>query len=170
MISKAIAEQTCIATTGGEARQLLAERSFDLVVINAPLADESGIDLACAIVSNSITQVLLVENNEYFETVSPRCEANGVLVVARPIDKTHFRSALTFAKATHDKMKHLHTDKVLLKQKIEDIKIIDRAKCLLISYMGMSELEAHRAIEKQAMDLRATKRVIAEDILKTYEN
>jgi len=51
-----------------------------------------------------------------------------------------------------------------------DIRIIDRAKCLLISYLNMSEQEAHRYIEKQAMDMRLTKRMIAEGIIKTYEN
>jgi len=56
-----------------------------------------------------------------------------------------------------------------LKQKIEDIRIIDRAKCVLISRLNLSEEEAHRAIEKQAMDMRISKRTIAEDILKTYE-
>ena len=57
-----------------------------------------------------------------------------------------------------------------LKQKIEDIRIIDRAKCILISYLGMSEQEAHRYIEKKAMDMRITKRAVAEGILKIYEN
>ena len=54
--------------------------------------------------------------------------------------------------------------------KIEDIRIVDRAKLILISFMSMSEKEAHRYIEKQAMDLRVTRRAVAEGILKTYEN
>jgi response regulator NasT len=57
-----------------------------------------------------------------------------------------------------------------LKKKIEDIRIIDRAKCILISRLNLSEEEVHRAIEKQAMDMRTSKRAIAEDILKTYED
>jgi response regulator NasT len=36
--------------------------------------------------------------------------------------------------------------------------------------MKMSEKEAHRYIEKEAMDMRMPKRAIAEGILKTYEN
>ena len=57
-----------------------------------------------------------------------------------------------------------------LEQKIEDIRIIDRAKCILISHLSMSEPEAHRYIEKQAMDMRLTRRKVAEQILKIYEN
>ena len=70
----------------------------------------------------------------------------------------------------HDQLKYLQAENAQLKQKIDDMRIIDRAKCLLISCLSMSEQEAHRYIEKQAMDMRETKRAIAEGILKTYEN
>ena len=53
-------------------------------------------------------------------------------------------------------------------QKIEDIRLIDRAKCLLIAYFRINEQEAHRFIEKQAIDRRMTKRKVAEGILRTY--
>ena len=52
---------------------------------------------------------------------------------------------------------------------MEDIRLVDRAKCILISQMDMREEEAHRYLEKQAMDRRTTKRAVAEGILKTYE-
>ena len=53
-------------------------------------------------------------------------------------------------------------------QKIREIRLVDRAKCLLIQYGGMSEEEAHRAIEKQAMDRQVTRVNIAEEILQSY--
>ena len=54
--------------------------------------------------------------------------------------------------------------------KIEELRIVNRAKFVLIAYLKMSEATAHRYIEKQAMDMRITKREVAESILKTYEN
>ena len=56
-----------------------------------------------------------------------------------------------------------------LLQKIEDIRLVDRAKCLLVQHLAMSEADAHRYIEKQAMDSRVPRVRVAEDILKTYE-
>ena len=64
----------------------------------------------------------------------------------------------------------MRAENAILKQKIEDKRVIDRAKLILVSYMSMSEKEAHRYIEKQAMDLRKTRRDVAEGILRTYEN
>jgi len=66
-------------------------------------------------------------------------------------------------------LQEVQKENLKLKQKIEDIRIIDRAKCILISRLNLSEEEVHRAIEKQAMDMRTSKRAIAEDILKTHE-
>ncbi|MPN40452.1 hypothetical protein SDC9_187989 [bioreactor metagenome] len=56
-----------------------------------------------------------------------------------------------------------------LQTTIEEIRLIDRAKCALIQCLLMTEPQAHRYLEKQAMDLRLTKREVAENILKTYE-
>ena len=67
------------------------------------------------------------------------------------------------------RLKQLSDEKQLLLDKIADLKIIGRAKCVLIEYLKMTEKEAHRYIEKQAMDLRLSKRTAAENILKTYE-
>ena len=48
------------------------------------------------------------------------------------------------------------------------MKVIDRAKFCLIQYLNLSEEQAHRHIQKLAMDTRRTQRDIAEDILRTY--
>ena len=57
-----------------------------------------------------------------------------------------------------------------LQNKLEEIRLIDRAKCVLIQYLNMTEQQAHRYIEKQSMDLRQSRVVTAESILKTYES
>ena len=47
------------------------------------------------------------------------------------------------------------------------IRLVNRAKCLLIERKAMTEQEAHRWIEKQAMDRCVSRKVIAEQILQT---
>ena len=74
------------------------------------------------------------------------------------------------ALAAHKKMRMMESENQKLIRNIEDIRIIDRAKCLIVSHLSMTEPEAHKFIEKQAMDMRMTRRAVAEAILKTYEN
>ena len=56
-----------------------------------------------------------------------------------------------------------------LQEKIEEMRLVDRAKSTLVEYLGFTEAEAHRYLEKQAMDMRMTRREVAEEILRTYE-
>ena len=148
----------------------MSERNFDLVIINAPLRDESGESMARHIADKGLSQVILVVKSEYFDAVSAVTEENGVLTIAKPINRAVFWSVLKLARSAQNRLSRMREENSKLKQKIEDIRIIDRAKCILISYLNLSEQEAHRHIEKQAMDMRLTKREIAEGILKTYEN
>ena len=51
---------------------------------------------------------------------------------------------------------------------MQEIRIVNRAKWLLITELKMTETDAHRYIEKQAMDRCVSKKEIAEEIIKTY--
>jgi amidophosphoribosyltransferase len=107
--------------------------------------------------------------NEHYDTISAICENDGVLTISKPINKAVLWSSLKLVRATGNMLARMHNENTKLKQKIEDISVIDRAKCILISYLNMNEQEAHRHIEKQAMDMRVSKRVIAEGILKNMD-
>ena len=169
MLNVSSCSQISTLSSCDEARRLLLERDFDLVIINAPLRDESGEDLARHIATMGISQVILIVKSEYFDEVSSSTEGDGVLVIASPVNSDILWSALKLAKAAQNRVKRLQAENSKLIQKIEDIKIIDRAKCILISFLSITEQEAHRYIEKQAMDMRASRRSVAEGILKTYE-
>ncbi len=170
MLNAASYEQIVSLQSCGEARRLLLERDFDLVIINAPLRDETGEELARHIASKGLGQVILAVDSEHFDEVASICENDGVLTVARPINRELFWAALKLAGSAQARTKRMEAGDSRLKQKIEDIRIVDRAKWILISRLKMTEQEAHRYIEKQAMDMRVTKRVIAEGLLKTYED
>jgi len=152
------------------AQRHILQEDFDLVIVNAPLRDESGENFSRYLASKGASQVILLVKNECYNSVSSSCEDNGVFVIPKPVEKAFFLSALSLAKSAQSRIKRIQGENVQLKQRIEDIRIIDRAKCILISIMKMNEQEAHRYIEKQAMDIRSTKRNVAEGILKLYEN
>jgi response regulator NasT len=170
LLRAASLRQTVALPSCGEARRLLLERDFDLVIVNAPLRDETGERFARHVASKGVSQVIILVKNEFFDSVSAVCEDDGVLTISKPADKTIFWAALSLAKSAQNKIKRIQAENSQLKQKIEDIRIIDRAKCLLISLMKMTEQEAHRYIEKQSMDMRSTRRLVAEGILKRYES
>lgn len=162
--------QIVTVSDGGEARRLLIENDFDLCIINAPLPDENGIGLARNIMTKGSSQVVLIVNAQQFDEVSSKVEDVGVFTVSKPINKALFWNILKLCCASLNKMEIMQKRNDKLVRKIEDIKIIDRAKCILIEYLKMSEFDAHKYIERQAMDMRLTKRAVAENVLKVYES
>lgn len=156
-------------SNAGEARRMVIDNDFDLYIVNAPLSDEFGENLAIDLSEKETGQVILLVRAELFDQVSEKVEECGIMTIAKPISRPMFWSALKLASATHKKINAMQKQNKKLIQKIEDIRIVDRAKCMLISYLSMSEQEAHRYIEKQAMDMRTTRRKVAEEILNEYQ-
>lgn len=52
---------------------------------------------------------------------------------------------------------------------VEEIRLMNRAKLILIKKRGMTEADAHRFIIKTAMDRCVKKRAVAEEIIRYHE-
>lgn len=156
--------------TCGDARRLLLEASYDIVIVNTPAMDEFGTNLALDIVQDSMSAVILLVKNELYEEISYKVEGCGVFTVSKPTSQTIMNNAIKLAAATRSRLKKAESKNEKLAAKVDEIRIVNRAKWILIKHLNMSEENAHRYIEKQAMDMRMTKREIAENIIKTYES
>ena len=108
------------------------------------------------------------KNNE--DSVNEYLSKYGVLVMGKPINKSVFHRCIQFAHGFRQRMFRVNEENKKLRLMVEDMKIISRAKFLLISCLNMSEEQAHRYIEKQAMDLRTSKMQIAKQVIRTYQN
>lgn len=158
------------AGSGGEARNVLISQNFDLAIINSPLSDEFGSDLAFKLTENSVCGVIMLIKSDVFDEISDKAEQNGVLAISKPISRAFFMQTLKMAVATVERLKRLEKENKKLSMKIDEVKLVERAKWVLIEYLKMTEPQAHRYIEKQAMDMRITRREVAEGIIKTYES
>jgi len=91
------------------------------------------------------------------------------LIVSKPINRSLLYQATKLAYSTHSRVLGYKRENIKLQSKIEEIRLVDRAKYALIQYLNMTEQQAHRYIEKQAMDMRVSKKEISEGIIRTYE-
>ena len=71
--------------------------------------------------------------------------------------------------AVHYKIQALSTQTIKLKTKMEEIRIVNRAKLLLVEKRGMTEAEAHRYLEKEAMDNGLKRIAVAEMVIHEWE-
>lgn len=162
-------KDTDVCTCGADARRLLLTKQFDIVIINAPLRDEFGEELAIHAISSSCGAMVIVKS-DMLESVSMRVEDYGVLTLAKPFSQFGFYQAVKMVLSMQSRLYAYEEENKKLKSKIEELRIVSRAKCLLVEYLCMSEQQAHRYIEKQAMDMRMSKVSVAKGILKTYNS
>lgn len=154
-----------IVASGGEARRRMGDIDFEVVIINTPLPDEFGHELSTYAVEKSNAGVILLAKAGTADQISDKLQQHGVLVLAKPFTGVQFRQAVQMAAACCRRLDYLRQENDKLRDKIAQIRLVDRAKCYLIEHKGMSEAEAHRMIEKPAMDPRRDRAEVAAEIL-----
>ncbi len=150
------------------ALELLNDTIYDTVVINTPIEGRDGIDLAVRISKETVCGVVLLVQADKAGFVGKKVIDYGIIVVPKPINKMLFRQSLGVVRAAQKRYAGLTKENERLKSSLEETKIINRAKFLLMQYLAISEERAHKYIEKQAMDMRIPKIEVARQILKTY--
>lgn len=151
------------------ARRALIEAVYDFVLINtSALPDENGTRFAIDASTTKNAVVLLLVRTEIYAEILDKVVEHGVFVLPKPTSKQMVAQALEWMASVRERIR-LHENKAqTLEDKMTEIRIVNRAKLLLISEMHMDEPQAHRYLEKQAMDRCVPKKVIAEEIIKTY--
>ena len=160
-----VQSQLCRAMAGSDARSALVDGEFALVLINTPLPDEFGHELAQLAANATMAGVILLAKAEIADSVAEKVEDDGGFVVPKPRSRVLFMQALRMTRAARSRLSGLQSENRRLQKRIEDIRLVDRAKCLLIECCGMSEPEAHSYIEQQAMNRRCPKREVAQGII-----
>lgn len=155
---------------GADARRQLSSDAFDLIVINAPLADEYGSDLAVYAAEKTSAGILLFVSAQEYGPIETKVSSSGVIVVAKPCSVAFAAQYAKVALATEARMAAMKRTIANLQKKIAEVKIVERAKCALAVRRGMSEEDAHRYIEKSAMDSRMSRMEVAEEILRKFEH
>ena len=147
------------------AKRRLLEQDFDLVLVNGPLPDDLGLHLAIDACDSSPAGVLLLVRRELYDEVCDQVSEWGVAVLPKPTNIQAVTQTLQILRATRERMRRMEEKQVTVEEKIREMRLVNQAKWALIDKRQMTEAEAHRYIEKLAMDSRRSKRDVARDIL-----
>lgn len=157
------------ASSCGEARRDLVSQMYDILVINTPLPDDFGIDLALDYADSPMCIMLMVKD-EICDQVSYQVLEAGVVTISKPTTKQVVYSSMKLLAALSAKLKKFEKKNRTLEEKMADIRMINHAKWLIIDKKKMTEEEAHHLIEHRAMDRRISKREAAREIIDELED
>ncbi|MDR0986818.1 MAG: ANTAR domain-containing protein [Ruminococcus sp.] len=142
---------------------------YDIVIFNLPLEGRFGLDEAAAVAKKDDTFVLCAVPAKNIEKVIERVGDSGIMLVTKPFSASAFELTVRNVVKMVDKTLRVRGKLIEAETKIADIKLIERAKFVLSKTLSLTEAEAHRYIQKTAMDTRVRQVEVARGILKTYE-
>lgn len=157
-----------IAQSINSAQRCILEQPYDIVIINTPLPDDFGRKFAIDVCSNKSSIAVLFVKSELYDEIYEKVFNYGVLTLRKPTSASLINQSLDWIRAMKERLRKFEKKTISLEDKMAEIRIVNRAKWSLIESCKMTEADAHRYIEKQAMDRCVTKREIAEGILQTY--
>lgn len=141
----------------------------ELLVVNVPREDRgfAAAALRAAKLYPAMGVLALVYTEQY-DRLLPAAERAGAALVVKPATVLAVRQALCLLRTVTRRLIVETERSAALQERLESEHMVNRAKLLLVERKCMSEMEAHRYIEKQAMDTCRKRLAVAEQIVRVY--
>ena len=112
---------------------------------------------------------MLIIKSELYSEITAKVSPFGVLTLSKPTTSGMIIQSLQLLCSMRERLRRMEQKTLSVEEEMQEIRIINRAKWILIDELKMTEAQAHRYIEKQAMDRCVTKKTVAENIILTYK-
>ena len=165
MLRDAGYEVVAEADNGQRAVELAREHRPDLVLMDVKMPVLDGITAAEQIASDRIAPVVLLTAFSQRELVERAREAGAMAYVVKPFTVDDLVPAIEIAISRAEEIAALEREVSDMKEQFATRKLVERAKSLLTTKMGLTEPEAFRWIQKTSMDRRLSMREVAEAII-----
>ncbi len=159
-----------VVPSAAEARRRMIDADFSLIIANAPLPDEFGHEFCTDATEATDAGVVLLVKAAEAEQLDAHVINQGVFVLPRPFSTTAFVQTMQMAMASNTRLRRVRAENSQLQEKIDQIRLVNRAKLALITEKNMSEADAHRYIEKTAMNTRKDRKKVAQEILDSLDS
>lgn len=159
----------CSASSGKELIAACANARPNLVITDVRMPDISGIDAAREIWQHEPLPIILVSAHDDPDLLERASENHILAYLVKPIKRQDLQPAILFAVRRFEEFQSLRKEATDLRQALEDRKLIERAKGILMKRTGQDEATAFRSLQKLARDKNRKLAQIAEMIVTAEE-
>ncbi len=153
------------ATNGKEAVQLARETKPDIAFLDIRMPVMTGPEAAHEISAERPIPIVILSAYSDSRTVEEATRAPIFHYLVKPVDPDDLAPAIAVARARFDEWLDARRQRDMLEMKLEERKIIERAKGLLMDTRGLSEREAYRFLQKTSQDKNTPMVELARTIL-----
>jgi response regulator NasT len=158
-----------VAASGRELVELCRQAEPDLVIIALKLPDADGLQVAAEINRERETPMLLIGCQFNGQQLTPAASEFLIAYLIKPVKEADLAAAIQVGLLHYQQRQALRREVACLHQTLEDRKVIERAKGVLMKRGGCDEPEAFRRLQKVASDKNRKLVEIAEILLTVEE-
>lgn len=154
------------ASDGFDAVELCRRYSPDLVLMDIKMPLLDGLNASKIIQEENLADcVVLLTAYSGPEFIEKAKKIGAMGYIVKPVDEKSLIPTLEVAIAKGKEFKKIKTDIEKVNQKLEERKVIEKAKGILMNRDNISEQDAYNTLRKLSMDKRCSMRSIAEAII-----
>lgn len=141
------------ASDGVEAIELARESDPDVYLFDIEMPRIDGLAAAAQLTAEGLRRPVVVITGVDDPSLVERSVANGVgAYLTKPVDTRALHAALELAAARYSELQTLETEVDRAQQALEDRKVVERAKGLLMTALALSEQDAFRRLQTTARE------------------
>jgi response regulator NasT len=162
-------EVVAVAEDGAQLLEQCRQVHPDLIIADVKMPGVSGLDAVEALQREQPAPVVLVTAHADPARVE-RAQAAGVQAyLVKPITENDLAPAIALARQQFQQVQALRKEAGDLRQALEDRKIIERAKGVIVKRLAVAEEEAYRKLRKFASDRNRKLIEVAQVVLHSEE-
>ncbi len=153
------------AATGTDMVRTVLALEPDVVVFDIHLPHQDGLDALRQIYQERVVAAVAITADRDQDLVRRALEEHVLAYLVKPVEAYQLGAAVQVASARFQELRGLTTENASLRQTLQNRKIIERAKGILMKRHDWSEAEAFRRIQRGAMNRRMPMVDLAQAIL-----
>jgi AmiR/NasT family two-component response regulator len=157
------------AGTGTDMVRTVLELEPDVVVFDIHLPRLNGLDALRQIYQERVVAAVAITADRDQELVRRALEEHVLAYLVKPVEEHQLGPALMIARAQFAELRELNQENASLRQALQNRKLIERAKGVLMKRFRWTEAEAFRRLQRGAMNRRTTMVDLAQNVLNGIE-
>jgi response regulator NasT len=141
------------ARNGAEAVELARTTLPDLYLFDVEMPHADGLEVAALLSAEGLRRPVVIITGVEDDSLIERSIASGVSAyLTKPIETRELSAAIGLAAARYAEFRQLEADVERAQQALEDRKVVERAKGLLMSALDLSEPDAFKRLQRTARE------------------
>lgn len=156
-------------SSGGDLRARVAELSPDLLIVDLQSPDRDVLEDMQRMHQEQPRPMVMFVDESDSQSIQTAVRAGVSAYVVGGLPARRIRPIVEVAIARFEQFQSLRTELAETRERLDQRKLIDRAKGILMSKRGVSEDEAYRLLRKTAMDRKARLVEVARNVIELAE-